>query len=229
MKKISKLIAIATVSTSLNAFADVCVEQHGTMHCTSGTVNEINYTGIVDLDGTTVTGVFKVLGNADIQDGHLTTMYVRGVTHLEDSNVRNSMEIIGNLSAKKSEITGTTKIVGDLNGRNLTFGNNTNIVGTINCDQCVFKQDALLIGDVTLNNSQIQTSLLLNAKNSLFSTTKLNDITVKKPTADEQQEIQLKNGSLAHNITFENQKGIVVLDSTSKITGAVVGGKVVTR
>lgn len=230
MKKISKFLCITTALISTNLFANsICSDKHGTLHCGAGAIDNIEYRGYVDIDGTTVTNKFNVNGEVSIQNANINQFFVRGSSHLTKANIKGSMEVIGNIHAKNSEIFDSAKIVGDLYGNAMTFNSSANIVGTIECEECLFKSDVTMIGDVSIAKSQFLKKLLLNAKNSTFSNAKINDVLVKKPSQDEVQTVHLNENTTVHNIKFENQKGIVVLQGGSKILGTIEGGKVVTK
>lgn len=227
MKKVLMMFLLAG---SIHAAENpICTDKYGVMRCSSGTIDSINYRGIVDLDRTTVNGIYKVLGNSDIQNSHLNDVYVRGSVHINRTDIRKEMEIIGNTHANNVEILGSTKVVGDFFGTDTVMSSLANLIGTIKCDHCKFKNDAALFGDVDISNTEVMGLTILNAKTSSFSASKLNNITVKKPSRDEEQIVQLKDSTIVHNIYFENHKGFVVLSGKSKITGTVDGGKIETK
>lgn len=229
MQRFFIYICLTTVILSVNTFADsVCSDKHGTLRCGSGSIDNVDYRGYVNIDGTAILNKLNINGDVDIQNAQVNQFYVRGGSRISKTNIKGSFEVVGNAHAKNSEFINNAKIVGDLYGNSLIFDSQVNLVGTIECQDCIFKNSSIMIGDINITNSQFVKPLLLNAKNSSFSNSKINDISVKKPSQDEVQIIHLNENTEAQNIRFENQKGIVVLQGGSKIFGKLEGGKIVT-
>lgn len=228
MKKIKMLLLIVGIFSSLNIYAEsVCKENHGTLRCESGSIKNIDYIGFVDINNTIVEGRFHVLGNANIKNANLNSIEVRGGAHLDKTKVSGLMKMVGNVNGSDINVDDNTEIVGDFYASHAIMSSNVSIVGSVECDYCVFKKEATLIGDVNVKHSEFLRPIQINIKNSSFSHSKINDITIKKSSDRHEQVIKLKNGSSVHDITFEDQRGLVIVSDNSVITGTVQGGKVI--
>ncbi|MFZ2315778.1 MAG: hypothetical protein WAW86_09010 [Gammaproteobacteria bacterium] len=228
MRKLVMFLCALGILGSTSSFADTaCKDKYGTLKCGQGTVGDISYTGFVEADGTTVTNSVNVFGSVTAINSHLNVVVIKGESHLAKTEVVGKMQMTGNISTEDVEIRSRSKITGDFYASHTILYDAINVIGMIDCNFCLFKMDADIAGHVTTKSSEFINTLTLNAKNATFSDTKLNDIFVKKPSDDEVQTINLSNGSRANNISFENQKGVVILSGNSQLMGSVQGGKVV--
>ncbi|MDR3491325.1 MAG: hypothetical protein P4M12_04675 [Gammaproteobacteria bacterium] len=228
MKKTKILLSTFLLLGYLNSYADsVCKDKYGSLRCESGTVKNIDYRGFVEVNNMTVDESCNVQGNANINNSTLNSLEVRGETHIDKSSVSDFMNMIGNVNANNITVVGKTDIIGNLYANHATLNSTSSILGSVDCDFCVFKNDVTLIGEIDANHSEFLRTLVLTIKKGTFLHSKMNDIIVKQASDRGEQVIQLKEGSSIHNIVFEGQKGVVILNDNSVITGKVQGGKVI--
>jgi cytoskeletal protein CcmA (bactofilin family) len=228
-KKIAILLYVIGILCSSNTFADsVCIDKFMRLQCKSGSVDSINYTGMVYVDGTTVANGFNVWGNVNVMNAHLNKLSIKGATNISKSNVKGDVELTGSLTINDVDLYlySASRITGDLFGGHITLHSKANIVGTVECTACIFRDDATLIGDITLVDSEFSANTKMNFRKADFSNTKIIDVVVAAPDDDKEQTIYLKQGSTVHDITFEGGKGIVILSGKSEISGYIKGGKV---
>lgn len=229
MKKPQLLFSLFGIFVVLNGWADsVCHSKHGILRCGIGTVQTIDYNGYANLEGTTVSGMLRVEGNADIHNAQLHQMFGRGLMHLTKTTIADTLEVVGTVEANEVELLGPNKIVGDFYGNHVTLATTAKMIGTVDCQFCIFKNDVWLVGDITVAHSEFLGAITLNAKTSIFSYTKMHNILVKKSSDNEEQVIQLQEGSSVHDIIFESQTGKVMLSKHAQLTGTVQGGKIIT-
>lgn len=227
MKKKFAFAFTLALFTTAALYAATCENHYGILRCSKGFVDDIHFRGAVDLKGTTVSHSFWVQGNAEIQNSHLNATFNRGISRVTQTVIAGSLEIVGVFDANQTEIINTAKIIGDFYGDHVTLARSSHIVGTVECHSCQFREDATLTGDVATNYSKFDGELILNAKNSSFENSQLNNIHVTKPRNAEKQVMHLRQGTVVKDIFFESGEGIVVLHDNAKILGTVTGGKVI--
>lgn len=230
MKKVPAALLVMGLVGSTNIFANsVCSGLFGIMNCGKGTVSTVDFTGIVNVDGTIVTNAFDVLGNVEMKNANITNMHVRGMNQINNTEINGYMDITGDVHGDHLKINGSASIVGNWYGKNAVFNASTKITGITNCENCTFNNFATLTGSINVSNSQFFSSISINATESEFKQTKLQDILVKKPSNNNNQTITLSQNTTVKNITFENQNGTVVVIGSSKIMGRVEGGRIINR
>jgi hypothetical protein len=140
------------------------------------------------------------------------------------SAIHQWLSAMGDVNATGLTISGETDILGNFTGNNFKSTSPVKIIGVSYCKDCVFGAATKLIGDVTVLNTKFDATLEVVTLNSSFTHSTLKDIFIKNSNKETSQTISLNDRTEAHDITFENQKGIVMLSSNSKITGTVKGG-----
>jgi hypothetical protein len=224
MYKIYLILAVFSTILCSNALADdVCKKEAADMYCTQGTVDKINFFGSVHLDGTTVLRKTYVFGSFNSENAELNNVNIHGNTDISSSSINDSLQVLGDANIRSVTIVGETNVTGNFTADNFKARSPVRIVGVIHCKECIFSAAANFIGDVTFENSAFNSNLEMVALESSFLHTQVKDVFIKNNT-DEPQTIILANNSVAQNITFENQKGVVMLSRDSKITGTVKGG-----
>jgi hypothetical protein len=227
MKTIAILLCAAGLGVSTSSLADsVCIAKYGMLHCKSGIVDSLSYTGMVDVNGTTVVNSLDIWGNVSLINAKLNSIKIKGNTNILKTTANGEVSLTGNITINEVDFHNTSAIIGDLFGSHITFYSTSKIVGTIECTKCVFKGDTTLIGEIILVDSELQASLQMNFKKADFTNTKVNDVLVIHPDDDNDQTLYLKGLSKVHNITFEGGKGIVILSDNAEINGYVQGGKI---
>lgn len=222
-----KVLSVLLALYSVNVFAAaVCTDHDSNRNCTQGTLNGLTYKGNIIFDKTTVNGLAKLQGNSDIQNANFDKLNLNGNGSLVSSNV-NTFKVRGSVYAKDVTVKGDTNVLGKFYGANTIIANNAKLVGVIDCDHCSFQKNTMLYGDVVMSDSEVLGSLSLNSAKNEFYQSKLNDIVVKKSVHHEKQVISLNHGTIAKNIRFEGQGGVVMLDSSSSILGKVENGTIV--
>lgn len=228
MKKITFLLcALGTLSSAYATVDNVCQGNSSNLHCSSGTIENLKFRGIVDIEGTTVTNLVNIIGELHASKAHLNRAYVVGNSYLTSTIIKD-VEVIGNVHSNDLNIMGSTKIVGQFNGENSIFHSDTKIVGAINCKACIFKTPVTFIGESVFRNSTLE-NLFLSTHHSEFYGSKVNDIRVKKPNDGHDQIITISENSIVHDVYFESQKGTIYLSRDSKITGSIQGGNIITK
>src|SRR5262245_974598 len=145
MKK-SLMLLIFVNLLSTHAFAnDICVAQYGTMKCSTGSIDSINYMGFVDLDGTTVVNNIDIFGTLTARDGNLNNVNVKGESHLAKTLISGTLQSIGRVNSNDLEVIKSTNIVGSFVANHTTLDAPTSIVGMVECESCIFKKDATII------------------------------------------------------------------------------------
>lgn len=232
MKKISTLFCYLMITSTQTVFAEnsICQSNNGVMRCGPGTVNELNYRGYVDIDGTTITDYFDVLGQVDADNAYINRFHVRGQTQLRKTNITTLMEVNGDVRANDIVVSSPMTIIGSLYAGHGTFASSVNLTGTIHCDTCLFNDKTFIVGNIKINNSEFAREITMTISNAFFSNSKLKDIHVM-PTNDnnEEQAIYLKENTLAQNIKFDSGKGVVFVSNGSRIMGTVTGGKIINQ
>jgi len=228
MRKIKTIMLIAGVISSSAAIANnVCKKNFAMMECGRGTVSSVDFTGMVEINGTTVTNSFDVLGNVEMRDANITNMHVKGMNEIKNTQINGYMNITGEVNAERTKISGTTNITGNWFGKNNYFNSVTRIVGVTNCNNCTFNDRVTFIGIAKTIDTQFNSNINIKSRESEFIRTKLQDITASKPSKNEEATIILSRHSTARNIKFEGTYGTVILKDGSRITGRVEGGKVI--
>jgi len=202
-------LSLILLSTSTQA-ASVCSRQDGEMHCGAGTVESIDYTGDVILDGTTITGRLKTLGDLTAKNANI-----------------NHINIIGDADISGSQIIGSTIVVGDIHSKKTKFNDTVKITGDSQFSDCEFQANSTFIGDMATAQTYFRADVTLSTLRSQFTHSMLKDIVVKKQDPNVKQVIDLRDRSLASNIKFSSNKGIVELSDGSSIQGSVTGGKTI--
>jgi hypothetical protein len=227
MKKIAVLLCVMGIVGSSISFADsVCVSKIAMLNCNPGSVDSISFTGMVDVNGTTVVNGFSVWGNVNVMNAKLNSLNIKGNTNISNTNVNGEVSLAGTLTMNEVDFRNASSFLGELFGGHVTFYSTSKIVGTIDCSACTFKGDTTLIGEITLVDSELSTAAEMNFRNANFSNTIVNDVVVEQSDHDIEQTMHLKSGSKVHNVTFEGGKGIVILSGNSEITGYLKGGKI---
>lgn len=228
MKKKSLLMGILGVFISTGSFAnEVCKNEFGTLRCGSGMVDDINYLGYVDANGTTVSNMVSVRGNVTANNTHFNNVSIKGESHFTNSEIVGQFQMTGNINTKEVNFDNKADITGNFFASHTILRDATNVIGMINCEYCTFRMDTTIVGDITIENSQFIKNLMITTKKANFSSSKLNDLYIKKQNEDVEQVVYLNKGSQVHNVTFENQKGVIILSGNSQINGNIQGGKVV--
>lgn len=222
-----KILGLFLAGFALNAMAgSVCTDNKNTLNCSEGVINGITHNGDINFEKTTVNGSSVLQGNTAINNASLDGLTLKGNASLTESKL-NTMNVVGNVYAKNVTVSGDTNVLGKFYAANTTIAANTKLVGEIDCDHCLFEKDASLLGNVVVSDSEVLGSLNLDSDRNAFYESKLNNIVMKKPVGHHKQIISLNHGTVVNNIHFEGKGGLVMLDSTSKITGKVEGGTVV--
>jgi cytoskeletal protein CcmA (bactofilin family) len=137
------------------------------------------------------------------------------------------MSVTGEVNANKVKISGAATITGNFFSKNVELNSTARITGITKCDNCVFHDTTSFTGEISVSNSQFDSKIDVEARESEFTNTKLQDIYVKKLPQHDEEIITLSQNSSAKNITFEDGNGKVILKNGSHITGRVEGGKII--
>jgi hypothetical protein len=81
----------------------VCNIQPGSVNCGHGTVEHVYGNGMVNIDGTTVTGATMVNGSLSAKDANFLSLDVNGSAHLMNSIVNEQSSIKGELTASSTK------------------------------------------------------------------------------------------------------------------------------
>ncbi len=191
-------IVILCISCWTTAFAkDVCYQNLGSSHliCTVGTVSNINYSGDVSLNGTTVTGNTSVSGDLDANGASLNTVSVRGDGSLTNTLVSHQASFSGNLkTSENTQCQSDLHVAGNLNSINSNF-NTVSISGDLVATGSRFSSFEIS-GDARVTDSRfLQLGVIrgdLTANDSLFS-----------------QTLDVKGNVFATNVDFQDELTIV--------------------
>jgi hypothetical protein len=83
MSKFKTIVLVISIAASTTVIASpVCSKNFGIMECGSGTVPTIDFTGLVEMNGTTVTNSFDVLGDVEMTNVNITNMLLKGMSTL---------------------------------------------------------------------------------------------------------------------------------------------------
>ena len=211
MKGIRILFLTTVILFTTPAFANpICADQYGNLRCTQGEIETIDYKGDVFLRGTSVTEKLKTVGDLDTRNAHL-----------------NHINIVGDTQSIDTTIAGNAQIIGDLEGKNTQFNGAIKIIGDTYCESCEFNGDTIFVGDVDSSYTKFNGQVVISTYASRFSHTTLGDITVKKQESNDEQILFLQEGTIARNIIFIGNHGVVELSSGAILQGKVTGGRVV--
>jgi len=221
------IIAISIGSSSAVIASPVCNKNFGILECGSGTVPTISFTGLVEMNGTTVSESFDVLGDVDIQSADITNMHLKGMGKIKNTVISGYINVTGEINLNKIKIAGPATITGNFLSKNVELTSTAKMIGITKCDSCAFHSSADFVGELTIKNSQFDSNISIEAKEAEFTNTRLQNIYIKKSPQHDEETVVLAKNSSVKNITFEDGNGRVIVSTGSHITGRVDGGKVV--
>ena len=114
---------------------------------------------------------------------------------------------------------------GSLKADGVIFEKGLTANGTSTVNNTVFNDWAEFNGALSATNSTSHNVITILNQTSNFKNCQFKTIYVKKnPYIRSEQSIRLSNTIISGDITFESGAGIVYLDSSSQINGAIIGG-----
>jgi hypothetical protein len=105
------------------------------------------------------------------------------------------------------------------------------IIGEANLKDSTIQNAASVMGSLQTTRTTFQNSLSILSQKALFTSSRLEAITVKKDTGYKgKQIIELRQGTLINgSIHFESGKGEVIVFPGCQVLGDVTGGKIVKK
>jgi hypothetical protein len=99
------LNAIKTMITMLPLMAlGECMQTYGSTYCDAGEVNEINASGIVNVNKTNVLGMTDIKGSLNAKNATFKSLFVYGNAYLKDVKIYDETKVYGFLEAMNSDI-----------------------------------------------------------------------------------------------------------------------------
>ncbi len=169
----------------------------GARDCGEGTVESLHVAGPLTMHGTTV-------------DGSVT---VNGKVYMFNSLVRGKTKIVGQLTATASRL-GLLELNGHARLINTTIRRAARIDGNMYAEGTTFEKP--------LSIAAVRTELEKTKTRNIFIR-RIDASTAEKPR---RQLIRLEDHTTVRgNVQFRQQNGVVQIDSTSKVTGKIIGGR----
>lgn len=168
--------------------------------------------------------------NGSVHGDHITCQYldINGPVTVEHVNCRN-LKIDGSFTG--TDITATEQ--GSINGSCTVNGFNVNntlkIRGKAIGQRWDIRGNAEINGCLKASDQSRFTNIDLCSYDSSLEHSTANNIVIKRCTPVRPQILRLSQGTVINgNVTFEDGQGVIYVDSTSRVTGTVTGGRVIT-
>lgn len=140
--------------------------------------------------------------------GTLPSLDVKGTAFLDQTNIMGKTHVVGSLQANHASL-------------NVLF-----VTGTTSLSDTQVSGCTKMTGSLLAKNSIFKNKITVTSDDTTFDHSSTVDIDVLKNNHSE--IVYLKNNSrVAGSVTFESNNGIVMLSSDSKISGSVIGGRIV--
>ncbi len=161
------------------------------------TYKNINVYGSADLINTTITKELSIYGSVDLKKSNIEKLYIYGSAEIDTTTI-DKLYVYGSAEIENSTIHKRTKLYGSLKAKNSTF-------------------DVIKIKGKKATFSDCKTKTINVSKNTEFTL-------FGKSKKKKKQTIKLKNTTVNGDIIFTEEKGTVILEGNSKVTGNVTGG-----
>lgn len=173
-------------------------DKHTTAH------EPIDQSTLVENESVTLFGAKEMTGKHIKKN---LTIYGAGV--LTDVQVGEVLTDYGKLTAKKCSFN-QLDVYGSTVLENSKVEKNANIYGTFTAQSCTFKSSiAACSTTIVLKDSKVR-----------------GDILIKRDKGIIKQVVELENTIVEGSITFEKNKGTVILKGTSSVKGDILGGTI---
>jgi hypothetical protein len=134
------------------------------------------------------------------------------------------LDVAGKATLNETTVTGDTHIAGMLNAKNANL-NTLNIAGKATFFTSHVRGAAKISGLLASCNTSFNKKITISSDKAYFDHSEANEIEVN-PGGDT-QVVYLGNNTLVKgNISFSSGHGLVVIDSTSRVIGRVIGGDI---
>jgi hypothetical protein len=189
--------------------SNVCSEKDGKFYCGVGQIDGFTHLGDTVLNGTTVTGSIRIIGDTEI---HNAQIY--------------EMSIVGDVTATDSDVSGEAGITGDTTLTNMRFKDKTKIVGDDQITNAEFATNATIIGRAEITGTNFRGPLTLASSKATLSHSTSSSITFSDSRNDQNLYLN-QNSRVNGDISFPSSNGTIYLASDSRINGKVNGGKII--
>lgn len=170
--------------------------------------NEFN--GLVKLENVELKTT-RVNGNAEFKNSKFQSLTVNGKLNFKDLTVSGLVKINGTANGKNIECDRLI-VYGNLEGYKIKVNGESILVGYFNVYDSVFKELNVHSGKISLTNTSTNNIVIKTLKNKI------------------KQQLILKGQTIVNgDVIFESGSGEVLLDSQAKITGQIIGSKVILK
>lgn len=163
----------------------------------------------------------SLLITASVSNANSVCQRTGAITECGQGRITN-LDVAGKASLHGTTVTGDTRIAGLLRAYQADL-NKLDIAGKVDLINTKVRGSARISGLLTACDSNIDQSLLISSDQTYLANTITKSIQIDAGGRD--QFLYLANNSLVNgDVTFTTNHGVVVMDSTSKINGHVIGG-----
>lgn len=197
------------------------------------TFNNLDVQGNVKVDGS-VNGSTLTCQNftvdSSVTSNHVTcqNLKVGGSTTGNHINCQN-LKIAGSLTGSSITVTGQGSVDGSCAVNGFNVNNTLKVRGSATGQRWDIRGDTVITGCLKASDQSRFTSITLYSYDSTLEHSTANNIIIKRCALNRPQLLRLSQGTVINgNVTFEDGQGVIYVDSTSRVTGTVTGGTVIT-
>lgn len=162
----------------------------------------------------------QVLRNQTIQN-----LNHSGHIEIADTTIRGTATINGTINVKNSRFS-ELFVNGDIVIDDSTVSKNLTVNGSMDADNSRFEAAVRINGMIAAESSQFSQGITVHGNHAEFEECKLHSLQIKKPQGVALQEVYLEETIVQGDIVFEQEGGVVLIDSQSKIMGSLKGGTI---
>lgn len=170
--------------------------------------NASQFNGFVDLENVELEKT-QVNGGAEFKNSKFQSLEVNGTLNFKNLTVSESVEINGTIKGKNIKCNNLI-VSGSLEGHNIHVNGYTIVSGYLSVHDSFFEELKINSDKIFLNNTTTKKIVIKASKNKV------------------KQQLILKGKTMVNgDIIFESESGEILLDKQAKITGQVIGGRII--
>jgi hypothetical protein len=211
MKKL--LILVSCLWVTHGALAEqpckVKIPSKGLGECSAGTMQHMVLMGGANVDGTTVTGDVRVLGNLNAKN----------------FTVEQSLRVKGNTNLTSSKIMGEMNLSGDLKAKETSMGGGT-VNGSVFLSQSAVTSDFDIKGNLHAVKTKFEGEVIVAGVKIYLENSTIGSLVIEPTNANTVQVVKLEKGSHVGDVLFTAGDGHVIVAKDASV-GGVSGGSIV--